>query len=214
MQVMLGTLSAVQASPYQPTYKRTMPVTSMLIKILQRWLTWGSIFGPKSYEVIWKQEEKHMVWKLSYDLLSLENSCFHMTDAFSYDFIWLQLILKEEDSSCFLYYFLSHMLVKCKQNWNEIYMFLYLILQIFITLGSCTVLYPRTKEYILYFLWLYQLVPYLTTYYVSILANKKRSQQLCYIRFERENISTVEALRNSSKCGCMLHVNPPTGHYC
>jgi len=89
MRVMLGTLSAVQASPYQPTYKRTMPVTSMLIKILQRWLTWGSIFGPKSYEVIWKQEEKHMVWKLSYYLLSLENSCFHMTDAFSYDFTWL-----------------------------------------------------------------------------------------------------------------------------
>jgi hypothetical protein len=59
-----------------------------------------------------------MVWRLSYDLLSLENSsCFHMTDTFSYDFIWLLLILKQEESSCFLYDFSSHKLFKGKQSW-------------------------------------------------------------------------------------------------
>ena len=62
---------------------------------------WGSIFGPESYKVIWKREEKHMVWWLSYDLLSLENSsCFHMTDVFLVTiYVWLILIFKHEDSS-------------------------------------------------------------------------------------------------------------------
>ena len=60
----------------------------------------------KSYE-----NKKKSIWfdSFLYDLLSLENSsCFHMTDTFSNDFIWLLLILKQEESSCFLYDFSSH----------------------------------------------------------------------------------------------------------
>ena len=54
--------------------------------------------------VIWKQEEKHIVWRLSYDLLFLFSYDWHI----SYDFIWLLLILKQEYTSCFLNDFFSY----------------------------------------------------------------------------------------------------------
>ena len=58
----------------------------------------GSIFGPESYEVIWKQDEKHTwfagflmtcyLWKISYD--------WHIS--YDFIFIYLLLILKQEES--------------------------------------------------------------------------------------------------------------------
>jgi len=111
----------------------------------------GSIFGPKSYEVIWKQEEKHMVWRLSYDLLSLENSsCFHMTDTFSLlVFIWLTHFLMTSYGFYSywnrkilpVFYMTSQVIYFLNVNKVEIYIFLYLILQIFITMGCWTVPY-------------------------------------------------------------------------
>ena len=75
----------------------------------------GSIFGPESYEVIWKPEEKQMIWRISYDLLALENSsCFHVTRHFlmtSYGFYsyWSSDMLPVFYMS-FLHMNLNHML--------------------------------------------------------------------------------------------------------
>ena len=77
--------------------------------------------------VIWKQEDEHMIWRLSYDLLSLENSsCFHMTDSFrmtSYGFYlyWNRKILPVFYMT-FLLMTLNHMLSQCTLSYIGINM--------------------------------------------------------------------------------------------
>ena len=72
------------------------------------------IFGPESY----KNKKK----SISFDGFLM--TCYLWTISYdwriSYDFIWRLLILKQEESYCFLYDFSSHLLFKCKQSWNII----------------------------------------------------------------------------------------------
>ena len=73
IKVLTADLLSVQSwciSSENPCSRKNPPNNYILFR--------GSIFGPKSYEVIWKQEEKHMVWLLSYDLMRK----FYMADAF------------------------------------------------------------------------------------------------------------------------------------